>query len=386
MIEYCKYKFPSFPKDKPLRRITRTGGKSANDKLASDLVALVKYCCSGEMSVEIRDMFKKSAASQETSFISSQSQKSTNGSDMDQFMILTESLDNKLCSLREDFEQTAKCLRDEISELKCNLSGKEAKIAALESELATFKGNYKPSLEKANGKLESFEIEINKHTENIAKYESNFHTLSKDLEKFRKETKAIVKGPLSAENSPTLTTKTTSSGTDSITYAAVTKSDANLNSNDQSGAPKSDSVNNGSKNVSQKLKPSGESCSVNDHLSSPVEIHSDYSDTNCVSEDLFVGVERRRIKRLYLGGVREGATEKLISEYMTKKGINPTFVRLMKSKRIGTVAVRVNVLNEDFERASAKHFWPRHVYAREWISKQKWLHKSGSDTGKNGET
>ena len=26
MIEYCKYKFPSFPNDKPLRRITRTGG------------------------------------------------------------------------------------------------------------------------------------------------------------------------------------------------------------------------------------------------------------------------------------------------------------------------------------------------------------------------
>ena len=97
-------------------------------------------------------------------------------------------------------------------------------------------------------------------------------------------------------------TKTISSGTENITYAAVTKSDANLNSNDHSGAPKSDSVNNGSKNDSQKLKPSGESSSVNDQLNSPVEIHSDYSGTNCVSEDLFVGVERRRIKRLYLGG------------------------------------------------------------------------------------
>ena len=102
-------------------------------------------------------------------------------------------------------------------------------------------------------------------------------------------------------------TKTIFSGTDNITYAAVTKSDANLNSNDHSDAPKSDSVNNGSKNDSQKLKPSGESCSVNDQLSSPVEIHSDYSDTNCVSEDLFVGVERRRIKKTLSGRcVREG--------------------------------------------------------------------------------
>ena len=148
-------------------------------------------------------------------------------------------------------------------------------------------------------------------------------------------------------------TKTISSGTDNVTCAAVTKSDANLNSNDHSGAPKSDSVNNGSKNDLQKLKPSGESCSLNDQLSSPV------------GKDLFVWVERRRIKRLYLGGVREGATEKLISEYVTKRGIKPTFVRLMKSKRIGSVAVRVNVLNEDFERASAKDL--QKVAAQKWF-------------------
>ena len=61
---------------------------------------------------------------------------------------------------------------------------------------------------------------------------------------------------------------------------------------------------------------------------------------------------------------------------MTKKGIITTFVRLMKSNRVGTVAVRVNVLNGDFERASAKDFCSRHVHAREWISKlaaQKWF-------------
>ena len=32
MIAFCKYKFSNFPKDKPLRRITRIGGKSANEK------------------------------------------------------------------------------------------------------------------------------------------------------------------------------------------------------------------------------------------------------------------------------------------------------------------------------------------------------------------
>ena len=101
---------------------------------------------------------------------------------MDQFLSLAENLDCKLCLLKEDFEQTVKCLRAEISELKSDVRVKQAKIFALESELATFKGNCKSNLEKLNGKFESFEIEINKHGGNIAKYEKNLHKLSKDFE------------------------------------------------------------------------------------------------------------------------------------------------------------------------------------------------------------
>jgi hypothetical protein len=33
---------------------------------------------------------------------------------------------------------------------------------------------------------------------------------------------------------------------------------------------------------------------------------------------------------------------------MQEKGISPTFVRLFNSKRKGTVAVRINVKNDDF--------------------------------------
>ena len=385
MIAFCKYKYSNFPKDKPLRRITRTGGKSANEKLASDLIALVKYCCSGEMTVEIHDMFKKSSVTQDTSFISSQSQKTTSCSDMDQFSSLAENLDSKLCLLKEDFEQTVKSLRDEISELKSDVCVKQAKIVALESELATFKGNCKSNLEKLDGKFESFKIEVSKHGENIAKYEKNLHKLSKEFEKLRKETKEIVNGPLTAENQLASTTETVSPESDYNTYAVAVKSDANLNLNDLSGASQSDSENKRLRNGSQNLKPSGESCGENEQ-NNPIEIQSDSSDVNGVGEESFVGVERKRIKRLYLGGVREGATEKLISDYMNRKGITPTFVRLMKSKRKGTIAVRVNVLNDDFELASMKEFWPMHVYAREWLSKERWLQKSGSDIQKNGES
>ena len=66
------------------------------------------------MSTETRDMFKKSSVSQETSFVSSH--------------------------------------RQNALEMRF-LSGKEAKIVALESELVIFKGNCISSLKKRTGNL-----------------------------------------------------------------------------------------------------------------------------------------------------------------------------------------------------------------------------------------
>jgi hypothetical protein len=48
---------------------------------------------------------------------------------------------------------------------------------------------------------------------------------------------------------------------------------------------------------------------------------------------------------------------------MQEKVISPTFVRLFNSKRKGTVAVRINVRNDDFERISENDFWPEYVYS-----------------------
>lgn len=229
IMGYCRYKFPNFPKDKPLGRITRSGGKSANEKLASDIIALVKYCCSGEMTIEINDMFKKSSSAYtETSFLSSQGQKMVNCTDMDQFMSLAENLDIKLSTLREDFDQTVIYLKDEISELKSDLCVKQAKVHALESELATFKGNCRSVLDNTKVKLELCEIEMNKYEENIAIHESNFQKLSKDLEKLRKETKEIGKAN-SINKTPLATTiEIPPSETHKNTHREAVKTNANL--------------------------------------------------------------------------------------------------------------------------------------------------------------
>ena len=50
-------------------------------------------------------------------------------------------------------------------------------------------------------------------------------------------------------------------------------------------------------------------------------------------------MERRYIKRIYLGGVKDGVEAHAIREFMEQKGVRLTFVRMMKSKQKGTVGL-----------------------------------------------
>ena len=61
---------------------------------------------------------------------------------------------------------------------------------------------------------------------------------------------------------------------------------------------------------------------------------------------------------------------------MEQRGISPTFIRIFNSKRKGTIAVRVNINDEYFDCVSNNGFWPNHVYARQWLSKQSWGKRS----------
>jgi hypothetical protein len=87
-------------------------------------------------------------------------------------------------------------------------------------------------------------------------------------------------------------------------------------------------------------------------------------DTNNANDVQFVGIERQRIKRVFLGGIREGVSSEKIREYMMKRNINPTFER--------TMSVRINVVAKDFDVVKEIPFWPDGVYARPWLSLAKW--------------
>ena len=65
--------------------------------------------------------------------------------------------------------------------------------------------------------------------------------------------------------------------------------------------------------------------------------------------------------------MKDGAEAHAIKEFMEQKGVHRTFVRMMKSKRKGTVWVRINVIA-----AELMGFRPENIYAPELLSKERW--------------
>ena len=59
VLQVVQSKWNTCPKGKLLRRITRSGGTTASEKLAQDIVLLVKFYESGEVSQGLTDIFQK---------------------------------------------------------------------------------------------------------------------------------------------------------------------------------------------------------------------------------------------------------------------------------------------------------------------------------------
>ncbi|CAB4009797.1 Hypothetical predicted protein [Paramuricea clavata] len=409
ILDYCKSKIIECPKEKLVRRLNRTGGRSANEKLACDIIALVNFYSSREITAEFNDMFRKPLCDNTQDILKSLDKEETK-----QLMTFIENFDVKVSELREDFDQTVSQFKTEISDLKANLCEKQAKIRSLESELASFRGNYKANLEETRGKLENYEMKLVGQAENVIKLEQKTDKICKDLERIKKQQSKRIE-VIDAERSE---------GSLDILYSSAVKSTEANASKDQTVSDiicmevpqtKTANSNSGTNNkacsitskqyIQQKQQKNDSSTSyanvsqpestgselskqVQQSECSVTQIESNKANSNIdntnfedrESPDIeketsdFVGVQRQKIKRIYLGGVREGTNA--IKQYMQEKGIFPTFVRLFNSKRKGTVAVRINVKNDDFERVSGNDFWPEYVYSRPWLSKQNWINKN----------
>ena len=203
MLTSCISKWPECPKEKLCRRITRTGGRTAAEKIATDIVILTKYGSSGELSDELLEIFQKSKAVGNVSVSLLNSSLSTGGSQTSSeeltktVFLLLENMDLKLCEAKENYLESIADMTSEVELLKARLLEKDSKIDLLESEIDTIKGRYKIDYQLLRGKYEDCKLEIEVLKENQTKLEQKYANLKNVDRGNNKSTKHEKRNPSS---------------------------------------------------------------------------------------------------------------------------------------------------------------------------------------------
>ena len=261
-------------------------------------------------------------------------------------------------------------LKDELRDVQSVIAEKNTKIIALETEISSMRANCRTSKDLLSSKCESICDEMESISA-IAKSITSEHKKLKDnilqinKKKFNQKIDKDRSNPEieSSDPSGNSTNVKSQSYTDALTknnaqIAPDLSVDGNCN-NPQ--IVLIDPAGNGKDNANSQ------SC-ISESSKNNAQ---DTADVNA-NENAFIGVEWRYIKRIYLGGVKDGFEAHAIKEFMEQKGVHPTFVRMMKSKRKETVGVRINVIAVDLKVTLETGFWPKNINAREWLSKERW--------------
>lgn len=452
MLVYCNSKWPNCPKEKLCRRISRKGGLTAAEKLATDIVLLTKYASSGELSEDFTAIFHKPTPV--SNFVLDSL--STNGDSQDfsgelinKVFTMLEEIELKLCEARENYQESTDIMNKEIENLKAHLEDRDSKIDFLEAEIVIVKETHKTDYQLLGGKYDDCKQELDVLKENQTKLEKTHEYLRKeavqqnnmsskykatketqdkrgpsasrtnnDMEIMWKQSSTIgnpndFESPRRLPNRPGINASSHkavfNNGPDGTSsYANVVQSsrdDAqvhlNLICNSDSDIDVNDKESNERERDTEKSQTS--SCSgdrPNDDIihettrsltestirnqletdkGQQTETYNNHvnheTEHELELESGFIGVKRNNTKRIYLGGVKEGVDAERIKQFINNKGINPSVVRVLTSKRKGTVAVKINVLTKDFETVLKKEFWPTNVYVRPWYSVNKWSEK-----------
>ena len=278
--------------------------------------------------------------------------------------------------------ESVKRFENKVNELNFVLEARNSKIQMLETELSSLKGQSKAIHERFKEEIKGNAEELTSLRGKVETMGNKVSNTSRDLDRIKKKqhqghgesnlskvksSKNPVAEPQSIDANPSKHGK----GTDPV--------ENNRKSNTQEVETSKNTTN--KKSPVKKDKGQPEITQGGGQLNAPNELGNKAAGQNTTHEDneannenevQSVGVERQRIKRVFLRGIREGVSSEKIREYMLKRNINPTFVRLMQSKRKGTTSVRINVVAKDFEVVKETPFWPEGVYARPWLSLAKW--------------
>ena len=107
-----------------------------------------------------------------------------------------------------------------------------------------------------------------------------------------------------------------------------------------------------------------------------IDSTTDIVDDSTFDSDGFIGVKRRRakVKRFFLSGIADTVTTETILDYLQKRNIHPTHLRLFSSRRKGTKSAKLNVVASENLTLTENDFWPKFVSSKPWLTRGK-LHK-----------
>ncbi|KAI8499167.1 hypothetical protein Bbelb_229310 [Branchiostoma belcheri] len=92
--------------------------------------------------------------------------------------------------------------------------------------------------------------------------------------------------------------------------------------------------------------------------------------------------KRRRVRRFFLGYMKTSDSlndiKEAIYSHAREKGVELTYVRMMKNERQGVVFARVNVAIEQANIVLTENFWPSDMIFRPWLSKAKYKEQGGT--------
>ena len=90
-------------------------------------------------------------------------------------------------------------------------------------------------------------------------------------------------------------------------------------------------------------------------------------------EEIFIGVQRKRnnTRAFFLSGINQKVSEKEIQDYLHKRNVILTLLKIFPSQRKGTVSAKINVPAAASSQVTQSDFWPKFVYCRKWVPKSK---------------
>ena len=385
LTKLCRETWKDCPTGKLVRRVARTGGAKVETKFATDIVELLKFWKLGEIIQQLSEMFVKG------NFVKSDSSQALL-TDSGSAEVENEFLPKMVEKLEADISRACFEMKSLVNELKCEverlndkLLQRDAKICELESKLTSLQSRRKVELERQRSLCDDYELEINVVKKQMSGLTKDVESLKSKIQKINHS--ADVPGELERTNVGTnnginrqhtnivmddacsknrnLISRNTSEATGNNTETGMQRSFSDVVASVAGFAAQSSKAKQhlylGPKNDS-----AGMAQTVGINREAVSELETEHADVE------FVGVRKLNIKRVYLGGVKEGVNEGKIRQFMENKGVIPTFIRILKSRRKGTIAVRVNVKYENFDQVCKNDFWPTNIYARPWISGRKW--------------